>query len=265
MKSLVSLMFCLLLAHAPGNAQVFATIDALSGTATITSADGTTAAAASGQKISRGQTVVTAADSELHAVTEDGGFIALRPKTSFLVTRYRMERDGSAGVEMSLLKGALRSITGWIGKINPGGYRVVTPTATVGIRGTDHETTVVEADGNRDRAGTFDHVLEGATTLRSAAGEQHLEAGQHGFAPRDGNLPPRLLDAAPDFLSNRQLRMEERIRERKEFVARRVQQLAEERPARAAAIAERIGNASDDRREAVKKQIQRKLQQRKVN
>ena len=61
MKSLVSLMFCLLLAHAPCNAQVFATIDALSGTATITSADGTTAAAATGQKISRGQTVVTAA------------------------------------------------------------------------------------------------------------------------------------------------------------------------------------------------------------
>ena len=101
MKSLVSLMFGLLLAHAHCNAQVFATIDALSGTATITSADGTTAAAATGQKISRGQTVVTAADSELHAVTEDGGFIALRPNTIFLVSRYRMERDATAGVEMS--------------------------------------------------------------------------------------------------------------------------------------------------------------------
>ena len=265
MKSLVSLIFGLLLAHGHCNAQVFATIDALSGSATITSTDGSSAAAAIGQKISRGQTVVTAAESELHAVTEDGGFIALRPNTIFLVAQYRMERDGSAGVEMSLLKGALRSITGWIGKVNPGGYRVVTPTATVGIRGTDHETTVVEADGGRDRAGTFDHVLEGATTIRSAAGEQHLEAGQHGFAPRDGNLVPRLLDTSPDFFSNRQLRIEERIRERKEFVARRVQQLSEERPARAAAIADRIENANDDRREAVKKQIQRKLQQRKVN
>ena len=265
MKSLVSLIFGLLLAHGQCTAQVFATIDALSGSATVTSADGSSTAAVSGQKISRGQTVVTAADSELHALTEDGGFIALRPNTTFLVTQYRLERDGSAGVEMSLLKGALRSITGWIGKVNPGGYRVVTPTATVGIRGTDHETTVVEADGGRDRAGTFDHVFEGATTIRSAAGEQHLEAGQHGFAPRDGILPPRLLDASPDFFRNRLLRIEERIRERKEFVARRVQQLSEERPARAAAIADRIENASDDRREAVKKQIQRKLQQRKVN
>ena len=265
MKSLVSLIFGLLLAHGDCNAQVFATIDALSGSATVTSADGSSTAAVSGQKISRGQTVVTAADSELHALTEDGGFIALRPNTTFLVTQYRLERDGSAGVEMSLLKGALRSITGWIGKVNPGGYRVVTPTATVGIRGTDHETTVVEADSGRDRAGTFDHVFEGATTIRSAAGEQHLEAGQHGFAPRDGILPPRLLDASPDFFRNRLLRIEERIRERKEFVARRVQQLSEERPARAAAIADRIENASDDRREAVKKQIQRKLQQRKVN
>lgn len=265
MKSLYWLLLSLLLAHGQCSAQVFATIDALSGAATITSANGTTAAAASGQKISRGQTVVTAADSELHALTEDGGFIALRPNSTFLVTQYRMERNGTAAVEMSLLKGALRSITGWIGKVNPAGYRVVTPTATVGIRGTDHETTVVEADSNRDRAGTFDHVFEGATTLRSSAGEQHLEAGQHGFAPRDGNLPPRLLEAAPEFFNNRLLRIEERIRERKEFVARRVQQLSEERPARAAAVADRIDNASDDRREAVKKQIQRKLQQRKVN
>ena len=265
MKSLYSLILGLLLVHGDCAAQVFATIDALSGSATITLADGSSAAAATGQKISRGQTVVTAANSELHAVTEDGGYIALRPNTTFLVSQFRMERDGTAAVEMSLLKGALRSITGWIGKVNPGGYRVVTPTATVGIRGTDHETTVVEADGGRDRAGTFDHVLEGATILRSAAGEQHLESGQHGFVPRDGNLAPRLLEAAPEFFSNRQLRIEERIRERKEFVARRVQQLGEERPGRAAAIADRIENASDDRREAVKKQIQRRLQQRKVN
>ena len=78
MKSLVSLIFGLLLAHGQCAAQVFATIDALSGSATVTSADGSSTAAVSGQKISRGQTVVTAADSELHAVTEDGGFIALQ-------------------------------------------------------------------------------------------------------------------------------------------------------------------------------------------
>ena len=54
MKSLVSLLFGLLLAHGHCTAQVFATIDALSGSATITSADGSVAAAATAQKISRG-------------------------------------------------------------------------------------------------------------------------------------------------------------------------------------------------------------------
>ena len=40
---------------------------------------------------------------------------------------------------LSLLKGAMRAITGYIGRSNRDGYRIETPTATIGIRGTDHE------------------------------------------------------------------------------------------------------------------------------
>lgn len=247
------------------HAQVFGTVDALSGNAILTGLDGSRSPVAIGTKILRGQMVSTGIETELHAVTEDGGFIALRPNSLFQVTQYRVSKDSSAVLDMSLLRGAMRSITGWIGKINPGGYRLATATATIGIRGTDHETTIVDVDAGRDRAGTFEYVHEGGTVMQTAAGEFSVEAGQHGFAARDGAQTPRLLDQSPDFFANRQLRLENRIQQQKEVLGRRIQQVLDERVGRSGERGERPDRLSEDQREAVKKNLRRKLQQRKVN
>lgn len=260
----VALAAALLLCAGHTSAQVVATIDAVSGSVSVTLPDGSSGPASIGQRISRGQILSTAAGAEVHATLEDGGFIALRPNSSMAVSQFRGDRDGSAVLEMSLLRGTLRSITGWIGRLQPAGYRVVTPTATVGVRGTDHETTFVELDGPRDAAGTYDLVHEGATFIRTSAGEIAVDAGRHGFAPRDGVERPRLLDAAPEFMGNRALRIEERILWRKEELSRRVQQIVEERP-RVGAVIERARQADDDARDNVRQQLRRRLQQRKVN
>jgi hypothetical protein len=265
MKEVVACVLGLLLLQTPCRAQLFGTIDALSGNVTVTAVDGSSAPATLGQRIFKGQTIVTTADSEAHAVTEDGGMIAVRPNSSLQILQYRAEAGSDGLLDLSLIRGALRSISGWIGKRNPAGYRVVTPTATVGIRGTDHETTVVERDSGRDRAGTFDSVLEGATFLRTERGELHLTAGQHGFAARDSAQAPQLLDQPPEFASNRSLKIEERVKERKEVLIRRVQQWMEEHPRRAAAVTERLENATDEQREAIRRAARRKLQQRRAN
>lgn len=102
--------------HFGALAQVFGTVDGVDGAVSIIRADGIQSPPVLGQKLLVGQTVQTEQTGELHVVTEDCGLLAVR--------------------------GALRSISGWIGKINPRGYRVTTPTVTIGIRGTDHETTV---------------------------------------------------------------------------------------------------------------------------
>jgi hypothetical protein len=246
-------------------AQVFGTVDAVNGPVTIVSADGTTTTPVAGQKLMVGQTVQTQTAGELHAVTEDGGLLALRPGTTFIMQRYQATQDGKSVIDMSLIKGALRSITGWIGKLNPSGYRVTTGTATVGIRGTDHEVTVVEAGAGRDHPGTYDSVLEGATVVRSAHGELHLDAGQHGFAARDGQGTPRLLSERPEFLGQRALRLEERIAERKEKLGQRVRQVLDAHPDLPKAVRERLDNMTDEQREVARKKLLRRAQRRNAD
>jgi len=219
----------LFMAQALVRAQEFGLVDAAVGTTTVTTADGASSAVSLGQRILVGQTLQTQAGAELHIATTDGGFLALRPNSLFKVVQYNADKGDNGTVEMSLLKGALRSITGWIGKLNPKGYKVVTPTATVGIRGTDHETTVLDDASGRDRPGTYDSVNEGSTTLRTPQGETSVQAGQHAFAARGVRQPPRVLAASPGFLVNRRaLRLENRIYARKQQLSAHVQRAVEQ-------------------------------------
>jgi hypothetical protein len=246
-------------------AQVFGTVDAVNGQVTVVSADGVTVTPVVGHKLLVGQTVQTHAAGELHAVTEDGGLLALRPNSTFKMLQYQATQDSKSVIDMSLVRGALRSITGWIGKLNPSGYRVGTPTATVGIRGTDHEVTVVEAGNGLDHPGTYDSVLEGATIVRSAHGELHLEAGQHGFAARDGQATPRLLAERPEFLGQRALRLEERIVERKEKLGQRVRQVLDANPDGPKAVREKLDSVTDEQREVARKKLLRRAQKRNAD
>lgn len=243
-------------------AQVYGTVDAISGPVSIVSADGTEAAPTLGQKLLVGQTVQTQSAGELHAVTEDGGLLAVRPNTTFKMLQYQASQDNKALIDMSLVRGALRSITGWIGKFNAAGYRIATPTATVGIRGTDHETTVLDASSGHDHAGTYDSVLEGATVVRSAHGELQLQAGEHGFAAKDDRSGPRLLAERPEFLGQRALRLEERIRDRKEKLGQRVRQVLDDHPEVARAVRDKFDNLNDEQRETARKRLLRRSHKR---
>jgi hypothetical protein len=129
---------------------------------------------------------------------------------------------------MSLIKGTVRSITGWIGKFNNSAYRITTPTATIGIRGTDHETTVIEK-GDGDEAGTYDNVNEGSTEIRTPHGVTAVTPGKFAFAPRGRAVAPFFLAQQPRFLARRTLRIEARIQQRKEFFHSRLGPMREER------------------------------------
>src|SRR3990170_2668745 len=62
-------------------------------------------------------------------------------------------RDGSERGVFGLLRGALRTVTGLIGRVNRDAYLIQTPTATVGIRGTGGIIEVL-ADGTTRITGT---------------------------------------------------------------------------------------------------------------
>ena len=93
-------------------------------------------AAAKGVEVESGDVIVTGASGRAQIRFSDGGLVALYPDSQFTVTRY--SDAGSAAQDhfaVSLLRGGMRAITGLIGKRDASNYKVTTPTAVVGIRG----------------------------------------------------------------------------------------------------------------------------------
>jgi hypothetical protein len=94
------------------------------------------AAATKGSEVESGDVVVTGAGGRAQIRFSDGGLVALYPDSQFTVTRYADTGDPTQeNFAVSLLRGGMRAVTGLIGKRNPQNYKVITPTAVVGIRG----------------------------------------------------------------------------------------------------------------------------------
>ena len=77
------------------------------------------------------------------------------------------------------------AITGLIGRLHKESYRITTPTATIGIRGTDHETIVV-VPGSRLAAtvapGTYNKVNRGETVVSNEHGTVFVQPNQMAYA-----------------------------------------------------------------------------------
>lgn len=219
---LLGILVVFLMSGAATAAELFGTVDDVDGTAEVSSMAGTKAPIVIGTKIYVGQNITTANDGEVHIVTTDSALIALRPNSHFRVERYQAKGEDSDEIAFSLLKGALRSISGWIAKRRPAAYTLHTPTATIGVRGTDHETSILEAADGDDLPGTYDTVYEGMTVMQSERGNVEVRQGESAYAARDAEHAPTLLARRPAFMERRALRIENRIERRKESLQKDV-------------------------------------------
>jgi hypothetical protein len=211
------LLFCLTYLLWSGTALCqteFGTVDEIEGSAYIVNSAGQQMPVKLWQAIHTGETVHTATNSELHITSSDGGLIALRPNSSFQVDEYIATHSPEDKVILRLIKGGMRSVTGWIPKHHPESYEVRVSTAFIGIRGTDHEVHLIET--GQHEAGVHNHVHEGATVLRNASGEVHIGAGQFAHAPHDDRQAPALLMIKPRFYDDLMLKIEHRLEQRKE-------------------------------------------------
>jgi len=136
---------------------------------------------------------------------EDGGTIVLRPESQLVIESfaYKGIQDGSEHIVLDLLSGGFRAVTGNIGKLHKENYSIRTPNATVGIRGTDHETVFVGRTPPGQTAvvepGTYNHVISGATLLQSDQGKLLIKPNQTGFAPLSGASPILMDKTLPIF------------------------------------------------------------------
>jgi len=87
-------------------------------------------------KICIGDRFTTGVDSIAVLKLRDGSQITVGKNSEFVVTDYHIYKDQPNQAEFELVKGAFRSITGFISQ-RPHRYEVKTAVATIGIRGTD--------------------------------------------------------------------------------------------------------------------------------
>lgn len=112
-------------------------VEFASGGAAIQSADGSSKVLAKGMDINTGDTILTGSGRAQVKFT-DGGYMSFQPNTQFKVEDYNFDgrQDGTEKGFFRLIEGGLRAVTGLVGKQNKTNYRVATPVATIGIRGT---------------------------------------------------------------------------------------------------------------------------------
>jgi hypothetical protein len=108
---------------------------------------GQTILAKAGTKLEEQDKITTAAHSKAQIIFTDETIITIGKNSVFKIDEYLFAENQEPKATFSFAKGAIRSITGKIGKIAPKKFQLKTKTATMGIRGTHFFAVVREAVG----------------------------------------------------------------------------------------------------------------------
>ena len=213
--------------QAPAAATLAGKVDAADGTVRILDRERKPRTPKSGDPVYEGESIVTGPDGELQVQMEDGGLIAVRPSTKMRIAQFRAEGDDEDRLTFGLLEGSFRSVTGWIAKLRGNRYQVRTPTATIGVRGTDHEPMHVLEGSSLGEPGTYEKVNQGGTYLQTKQGRVEVAPGKAAFAGFKPGERPRLLERVPALF--RAGRHDERMTKRYHEIQQRLPQQREER------------------------------------
>ena len=127
-----------------------------------------------GARFEAGETLRTLAGSELRLRFDDGALLTLAESSALNLQAYS-EVAGGEQFEAELLEGGFRSATGAIARAAPSAYRVATPFAVLGVRGTDYALGLVEVSGAPE---VVAGVQEGLIALENSAGSLTLGVNQ---------------------------------------------------------------------------------------
>lgn len=204
----VALAATTILSIAPGGAlaQSAASFIVAIGDVQVVDAAGRARAGEQGGPLAPGDRVVTGTNGLAQIRFSDGAMLSVRANSDMKIEAhsFRGERDTLATTVLQLLRGGLRAITGAVARQNRSGYRVVTPTATIGVRGTDFEAFYVPTATPGGLAppgepGTYLRVTRGVAFLLTPQGSLDVQPQQVGFVPL-ATLAPRLLPQTPQFM-----------------------------------------------------------------
>jgi hypothetical protein len=124
------------------------------GGARVTSTDGVARVVDRGTTIRVGDRIETGVGGHVHLRFVDGGRLSVRPSSRLQVENYSHSVDQPAlnAIKFRLDEGVVRSITGAWGEAARDRFRLNTPVAAIGVKGTDF---VVKADANNTLASVY--------------------------------------------------------------------------------------------------------------
>ncbi len=163
-----------------------------SGVLSLKQADGSVKVIYEKSELEEGDVVSTEKNSYARFKFTDGGEITLRPESTLKIDSYSYaEADPKKdNFVFSLVKGGLRTVTGLVGKRgNRDAYRLQTPTATIGIRGTNYGGMLCTNNCGGLPAGLYLDVIEGAINVANDGGSTDFVAGQFGYAASFNQQP----------------------------------------------------------------------------
>lgn len=101
------------------------------------SRDGETKDVIAGMEIKMEDVLKTGADGSVGLIFSDDTIISMGPRTELAVEDYLFEPiEGKLAFIARILKGTVSYLSGQIAKLSPESVKLVTPAATIGVRGT---------------------------------------------------------------------------------------------------------------------------------
>lgn len=148
-------------------------VNFIAGEVSVTSLDNSTHTLYKGDLINAGDKLETSKNGRLQIRFTDGSILSLKPNSIFSVEKYSFSRDTpeQGNVVFNFVRGGFRTISGAIGKVNRMNYRMNTPFATIGIRGTDYSASVKNEK-------VFVTVTDGKVHADNDAGNADINAGE---------------------------------------------------------------------------------------
>jgi hypothetical protein len=168
----------------------------------------------SGSAIQNGDSLRTGENSNLQVRFIDDSIVSMKESSELRIDDFKFtgKADGSERASFTLVKGGLRTVTGAIGGKNNKNYRMVTNTATLGVRGTDYTITLCQLDcrnhdGSPVKDGLYGRVLglsHGSNRIVITPGRDSKEFGinENFFVADNQSLIQRLV-APAEIVPNR--------------------------------------------------------------
>lgn len=187
-------------------APVVATVTNLSGPLMVQKTDGSVKILAQKSSVESGDILVSEANTYAQLTFIDKGELVLRPETTLKIEAYRFEeaKPEMDDARLRLLKGGVRWSTGMLAKRSREKFALVTPTASLGVRGTTFVAQYVAPSAGGTvglgvakppgvqpslAPGLHVFVLDGMINMTNSGGSLNFAAGQFGYVGSMNTTP----------------------------------------------------------------------------